>query len=127
MAIPAYYPRSSRSLDAADNPNMFGDGIVMARYTVTDRGRVEDVEIVESDPPGLLDERVIASLRRSYFRPEFQDGLPVSRPDMTFVHEFKYDKTALRVAEEEKSDEDDRLPNPYEMDSESNGALEYPQ
>jgi TonB family protein len=127
MPIPAYYPRSSRSLDAADNPNMFGDGIVMARYTVTDRGRVEDVEIIESDPPDLLDDKVVAALRRSYFRPEFQDGLPVSRPDMTYVHEFKYDKTALRVAEEEKSTEDDRLPNPNEMDRGSSGALEYPQ
>ena len=127
MAIPAYYPRSSRSLDAADNPNMFGDGIVMARYTVTDRGRVEDIEIIESDPSGLLDDKVVSALRRSYFRPEFQDGLPVSRPDMTFVHEFKYDKTALKVAEEEKSDENERLPNPNEMDRNSSGALEYPQ
>ena len=127
MAIPAYYPRSSRSLDAAENPNMFGDGIVMARYTVTDRGRVEDVEIIESDPSGLLDDKVVSALRRSYFRPEFQDGLPVFRPDMTFVHEFKYDKSALKVAEEEKSDENERLPNPNEMDSKSSGALEYPQ
>jgi TonB family protein len=127
MAIPAYYPRSSRSLDVADNPNMFGDGIVMARYTVTDRGRVEDVEIIESDPSGLLDDKVVSALRRSYFRPEFQDGLPVSRPDMTFVHEFKYDKTELKVAEEEKSDENERLPNPNEMDRNSSGALEYPQ
>ena len=127
MAIPAYYPRSSRSLDTADNPNMFGDGIVMARYTVTDRGRVEDVEIIESDPSGLLDDKVVSALRRSYFRPEFQDGLPVSRPDMTFVHEFKYDKTELKGAEEEKSDENERLPNPNEMDRNSSGALEYPQ
>ena len=126
-AIPAVYPRSRSSLDAANNPNMFGDGIVMARYTVTDRGRVEDIEIIESDPSGLLDNNVVSSLRRSYFRPEFQDGMPVFRPDMTFVHEFKYDKSALKVAKEEKSDETERLPNPNEMDRGSSGALEYPQ
>ena len=89
--------------------------------------KIEDVEIIESDPPDLLDDKVAAALRRSYFRPEFQDGLPVSRPGMTYVHEFKYDKTVLRGAEKEKSDEDERLPNPNEMDSKSSGALEYPQ
>lgn len=127
MAIPAIYPRSSAGRDSVNDPDIFGDGIVMARYTVTDRGRVEDVEIIESDPPDLLDDKVAAALRRSYFRPEFQDGLPVSRPGMTYVHEFKYDKTVLRGAKEEKSDQDERLPNPNEMDSKSSGALEYPR
>ncbi len=126
-AIPTIYPRSSRNLDPASNPNIFGDGIVMARYTVTDRGRVEDVEIIESDPPDLLDDKVASALRHWYFRPEFQDGLPVSRPNMTYVHEFKYDKTALRIAEEEKSDKQEHLPNPNEMDSGSSGALGYLQ
>ena len=125
--IPATYPKSSRGRDTEKNSNIFGDGIVMARYTVSDRGRVKDVEIIESDPPDLLDDKVASALRNSYFRPEFQDGLPVSKPDMIYRHEFKYDKTTVRVSDEKKSDQQERLPNPNELNSGSSGALEYPQ
>ena len=110
----------------------------MMRAMVLEKPGTE-LRLVETPQPAPKDQQVVikvravaflpvaAALRRSYFRPEFQDGLPVSRPGMTYVHEFKYDKTAFRGAEEEKSDEDERLPNPNEMDSKSSGALEYPQ
>ena len=123
IAIPATYPRTSRNRNTVKNASIFGDGIVMARYTVSDRGRVENVEIIESDPPNLLDDKVAYALRNSYFRPEFQDGLPVSRPDMIYVHEFKYDKTALKVVGEKNSDQQERLPNPNALDNGSNGAM----
>ncbi|MCC5868182.1 MAG: tetratricopeptide repeat protein [Gammaproteobacteria bacterium] len=66
------------------------DGRVEASYTVNDQGRAEDILIIDSHPPGLKDTTVRRTLRSHRFRPRFEDGVPVSTPNQTYVFEFGF-------------------------------------
>ena len=70
--------------------------------------------LIESDPPDLLDDKVVFALRRAYYRPEFQDGQPITRTDLFYRHQFKYDKSAVDAVAEQDSQSGERLPSPYE-------------
>jgi tetratricopeptide (TPR) repeat protein len=72
------------------NWKLLRDGYVLVRYDVNAKGRVDDVVIIESEPPGLMDERVETALERSYFRPRFADGVAVAADDLLYRHDFRY-------------------------------------
>ncbi len=65
-------------------------GNVVLRFIVDTSGRTSDVEVIESDPPGLKDEAFARQFRQSRFRPLVRDGelLPVRRAfDIKFQYE----------------------------------------
>ncbi len=68
----------------------FDRGVVVAAFTVNARGRTEDIDVVESEPPGLMDDEVKRAVRRMVYRPRYRDGQPVSTPGQTFRHRFSY-------------------------------------
>ncbi len=68
----------------------FDQGVVVADYTVNARGRTEDIDVIESEPPGLMDSEVKRAVRRLVYRPRYVDGHPVSTPGQTFRHRFSY-------------------------------------
>ena len=62
-------------------------GRVVTSFVVTGRGRLRDIEIVESEPAGLFDDAVLQSLRRWKYKPTIVDGQYVSHgPIRTHFH-----------------------------------------
>ena len=78
--------------DADADPAEYKDGHVVARFTVNDRGRPVDLEIVDADPPDFaaMETRVRLAVRGFIFRPRYDAGRPTSTPDHEFRHEFRY-------------------------------------
>ena len=92
----------------------------MVNYTVTEKGRVKDAKIIESEPAGLMDRSIISTYMRSAYRPRRVDGAATSSTGRISRHEFKY-SAPLEKEEVEKSAETSR-------DSGSSGErLEYPE
>lgn len=72
------------------NPGGYEQGLVAAALTVTAQGRSADVKIIESSPPGLLDQKLLKALASTVFRPAMVDGEPVDWPDLPYRHEFRH-------------------------------------
>jgi TonB family protein len=82
-------PLSRRSLSTAPDAPW---GNVMLNFTVDTSGRTRDVEIVESNPPGLKDEAFARQFRLSRFRPMMRDGELISTR-RTYDVKFQYTTT----------------------------------
>ncbi|MGH8195030.1 MAG: tetratricopeptide repeat protein [Woeseiaceae bacterium] len=82
------YRSDHEEIDPADYKN----GYVVARFTVNDRGRVTDTEVVDADPAGFaaMETRVRNALQDFIYRPRYEDGQPTRMPAQTFRHEFLY-------------------------------------
>jgi len=101
-------------------------GHVLVSYTVTSRGRVEDVKVIESEPPGIMDKPLVSTLSRSVFRPRREDGVAVDTKGKLHQLDFRYTGSV----DDEKNDQSgQRLENP-ESDTEKSdirgSRLEYP-
>lgn len=68
------------------------EGYMVARFTVNERGRVTDIEIVEEDPPefAAMRTRIQRTLKESVFRPRYANGEPASAEGQLFRHDFLY-------------------------------------
>ena len=79
------------NLDDIDTEKL-RDGHITARYSVTDRGRVTDIESIESEPSNLakMEVRVRRGVRDFFFRPRFEAGVPVKSTQHTYRHNFFY-------------------------------------
>lgn len=91
---PRLYPRSiaNRPPDAAK----LLPGFVVVGYAVEPSGKAVDVRVIESDPPGLLDEAVLLSVRNSLFRPRYENGQAVASAQQVYRHEFRYQESRLQ-------------------------------
>ena len=54
------------------------EGKVVLSIVIDREGRVVELEVVESEPPGVFDEAVIEALRKWRYRPAIKDGEPVA-------------------------------------------------
>jgi hypothetical protein len=80
------------------------EGIVTLSYSVSKRGSVEDVEVIEFGPedfPEML-RHVQRQLRARLYRPRHEDGEPVDTVDQVLTHSFYYrvDEMERRRAEQ---------------------------
>ena len=64
-------------------------GWVLLEFTVTAAGTVEDVQVVDSDPPGVFDRAATRAAERYKYRPRIRDGKPVSRPGVRVLISFE--------------------------------------
>ncbi len=81
VRIEPKYPPGARAARTA--------GHIAVRYTVSGTGKVQSVEIVTSDPPGVFDTTVVDALSRWRFASLVRDGSYVThRP--VLVHLFFY-------------------------------------
>nr|WP_255775450.1 TonB family protein [Microbulbifer sediminum] len=64
------------------------EGYAVARFTITDTGLVEDIEIIEYDGSEAFGEAVIDFLEEARFAPRFVDGQPVSTADRKMKFSF---------------------------------------
>jgi len=78
-------------LDDIDTDELL-DGHITARFSVTNRGRVTDVELIEAEPPNLpkMETRVRWGVRDFFYRPRFEAGVPVKSTQHTYRHDFVY-------------------------------------
>ncbi len=114
VPIARQYPQgTSGALTPSNNPDAFEDAFLALRYSVNGQGRVEDVTVIESDPPDMEDfnRKVISLFSKGVFRPRFADGLPVLADEQVYRHEYKLQT----VADMEPA-----------RGGEDSGALEYP-
>lgn len=63
------------------------EGTVTLRFTVDAEGRVEDIEVIASEPPGVFDRAARRAISRSRFVPRQENGAPVAR-EATKVFNF---------------------------------------
>jgi tetratricopeptide (TPR) repeat protein len=73
-------------------------GHIIVKFDLDKTGHANNITIVESEPPGLKDEAVIRHIRRSRFRPQIVDGVPVARESLALQFNYRY----LRNADKEK-------------------------
>jgi len=80
----------------------FLQGVVTLSYSVTNRGRVIEVELVEAQPPEFDDmqQLVQRELRSRLYRPRFEDAEPVKSQDQVFTHLFYYRPSELEERRE---------------------------
>lgn len=97
--------------------NLLSDGYVLLRYNVNEKGRAENIRIVESDPEGIMDRRISSALKRAYFRPRFTDGVAVTAENVMYRHDFRYQPKDVGRSED--------AGEPIEP-PENDGRLEYP-
>ena len=67
-----------------------GAGFVEVAFRVSPTGGVQGMEVLASEPEGLMDFPVRRSLRNARYRPALVDGQTAPYESQTFRHEFKY-------------------------------------
>ena len=68
---PPVYPRDAQLRGLS--------GWVRLRFTVTSLGSTSDIQVLESDPPGVFDQAAIDSARRFVYAPRLENGVAVDR------------------------------------------------
>lgn len=94
---PPRYHNSQRDDSDDAPPETFERGTVVAAYTVTARGEVSGVSIIESEPPGFdeMEKALLREMRYLMHRPRIESGTLVTTPDQRYVHEFFYRESDL--------------------------------
>ncbi|MDP6435668.1 MAG: energy transducer TonB [Gammaproteobacteria bacterium] len=102
--LPDVYPSRSKNRKLLHKqPDAFLTGYVNISYDIDKSGRVKNVEVLESDPPGLIDKRIKILVSRIGYRPRMVDGEPVATPNNRLSHEFMY--LAGEIEEDDTDDE----------------------
>ena len=81
----------------------FLQGSVTVSFSVTDRGRVIEIEPVEVVPGEFTDMQKLVhrEVRGRLYRPRFEDAEPVKTTDQVFTHLFYYKQSDLEERREE--------------------------
>ena len=101
--LPRYASSDTRT-SADDRTDPLLQGTVSLSYEVSSRGRAENLELVEAQPPEFerMANTVQREVRRRIFRPRLEDGEVVSTPDLVFVHKFFYRQSDLDALQAEQ-------------------------
>lgn len=66
-------------------------GYARVAFTIGPDGRAHDIEVVDADPPGMIDDALVDQLARTgRFRPRMSDGAPVATPGAHLTQRFTY-------------------------------------
>ena len=68
------------------------EGWVLVEFTVTARGTVEDIKVLDSKPPRIFDRAAVRAVMKWRFKPQIVDGKPVAFPNQRNAIEFRLDK-----------------------------------
>ncbi len=91
---PNYVLREPVSLAGLSQDPNSPAGHVIVKFDLDKTGHASNVTIVESDPPGFKDEAVLRHIRRSRFRPQMTDGVPVARESLALQFNYRYSRNA---------------------------------
>ena len=78
QALPLFVIEPKYPLDAKGSKTL---GWVLLEFTVTAAGRVAKARVVESQPPGTLDQAALSAARLWRFKPKFADGKRQDQPE----------------------------------------------
>lgn len=65
------------------------EGYVTIGFTISPRGTVTDMRVLDSKPPGQFDRAALKALRRWRYDPKLIDGKPVARPNQKVTLKFE--------------------------------------
>ena len=102
------------------------DGFIVVRYTVTEKGQVADISIIESEPAGLMDRSILTTYRRSNFRPMRVDGVAAPTTNKISRHEFKYATSVLKAIQREQTEAAQDADATERPSRDADEPLEYP-
>lgn len=68
------------------------EGFVLLKFTITPSGGVTNVNVLESQPPGVFDRSATRALKRWRYDPQLVNGKPVSRPGQTVRLDFQLER-----------------------------------
>jgi tetratricopeptide (TPR) repeat protein len=91
----------------ADDP--IKEGNITISYSISERGRVTNLKLIEQRPSAFEEYQssVQRLVRRTLFRPRFEDGEAVPTQDQVLVHTFYYRQSDLDAANEAIAKGDD--------------------
>jgi tetratricopeptide (TPR) repeat protein len=80
------------------------EGFMLAQFSINERGRVTDIEIIEADPPEFpeMETRLERTLRDSVYRPRYENGNPVKSHENRMRHDFVYTDQASAAWQDSK-------------------------
>ena len=55
------------------------EGSVLLEFTIAADGTTKDIVVVESSPPGVLDQAAVEALAKWRYKPKIENGQPVER------------------------------------------------
>jgi tetratricopeptide (TPR) repeat protein len=82
-------------------------GTITIRYDVSERGRVENLKIVEAHPREFVDlhRKIQRELRRRIYRPRFTEEGPIDTEEQIVVHRYFYRQAELDALREPEAAE----------------------
>ena len=91
-------------------------GYISLRYAIGVSGKTTNIEVIESDPDGLIERIAVSAIKKTVYRPVYIEAEPQESSAINFRHEFLYSigskpKDSNTSAPEEKI-EDKPLENP---------------
>jgi len=103
--IPKFVGKATRA-DRQNQNSSLREGQIIATYGVSSRGRVIELEIVETVPLDYdnLRRLVQRRIRSQVFRPRYEDGSAVDTHDLTYSHTFYYLQEELDELREEEAE-----------------------
>jgi len=60
------------------NVSRKASGFVVVSFTISEKGRVSDVNVVESTPPGVFDDAAQTAVRKWVYEPRKENGVAVT-------------------------------------------------
>jgi tetratricopeptide (TPR) repeat protein len=91
-------------------------GYISLRYAIGVSGKTTNIEVIESDPDGLIERVAVSAIKKTVYRPVYIEAEPQESSDINFRHEFLYSigskPKELKTPEPEEELEDKPLENP---------------
>jgi TonB family protein len=97
---PNYVLREPVSLTGLSQDPNAPAGHVIVKFDLDKTGHASNIKIVESEPAGFKDEAVVRHIRRSRFRPQITDGVPVARESLALQFNYRYSRNATSTDKE---------------------------
>ncbi len=88
LSLPVQMPRKLSHPSRYDSRPRAGS--VVLQLTLEPDGRVSDVQVIESDPPGMIDDLAATLISKARFRPQMRDGEPVRAEGVIYRHRFRW-------------------------------------
>ena len=88
--LPVQVPREMSNASRYESQPRAGS--IVLQLTIEQDGTVSGAQVMESNPPGMIDEVVVALIKGAKFRPQMRDGEPVRVEDVIYRHRFRWYK-----------------------------------
>ena len=91
-------------------------GYISLRYAIGVSGKTTNIEVIESDPDGLIERIAVSAIKKTVYRPVYIEAEPQESSAINFRHEFLYSIGSKpkdsNTSEPEEKVEDKPLENP---------------